>query len=90
MILAGTLGHVQLAGLEPLTRCGLERYCGFIPDEEICQDKCVAAQMTLGSMCPYWLGSAIMRSCGQHQMNRIWHNRSALEQTLQIYFLCLS
>ena len=36
-------GQVQLAGLELLTRCGLERYSEFIPDKEDCQDKCVAA-----------------------------------------------
>ena len=32
-----------MAGLEPLMRRGLERYSGFSPDKEDCQDKCVAA-----------------------------------------------
>ena len=28
-----------------------------------------------------------MRSSGQHRMKRVWHNSSALEHTLQNYFL---
>ena len=35
--------QVQLARLELLTHCGLEWYSEFIPDEEDCQDECVAA-----------------------------------------------
>ena len=85
--LTGTCGHVQLAGLETLMRRGLERYSEFISDEEDFQDEWVAPWMTLGSMWPYRLGSAIMRCIGQHWMNRIWHDSSALEQTSQIYFL---
>ncbi len=36
-------GQVQLAGLELLTRHGLELYSEFIPNKEDCQDKCFAA-----------------------------------------------
>ena len=36
-------GQVQLAGLELLTRRGLEWYSEFISNEEDCQDECVAA-----------------------------------------------
>ena len=35
-------GQVQLAGLELLTRCGLEWYSEFFPDKEDRWDKCVA------------------------------------------------
>ena len=31
------------AGLEVLTRRGLERYSEFIPDKEDCQDECAVA-----------------------------------------------
>ena len=37
-----------MAGLEVLTHRGLKRYSEFIPDEEDCQDECVAALDDLG------------------------------------------
>ena len=59
-------GQVQLVGLELLTRRDLERYRELLPNKEDCPGEWDADLDDPGSMWPYWLGSAIMRSSGQH------------------------
>jgi len=68
-------------------RRGLERYSECIPNKEDCQDKCVVALDDPGKYVTVLVGQCNMRCSGQHWMNRIWHNSSALEQTTQNCFL---